>query len=172
MLIQLVKTTLAEVKELQALSKQTFFETFSSQNTKENMQAFLDKEFAEEKLKLEISNPDSEFYFAQMNNSLIGYLKINFGNAQTELKESRGVEIERIYVLNEFLGKQAGQMLFEKALEIAKEKKMDYLWLGVWEKNPRAIRFYEKNGFVRFATHPFKVGEDEQTDIMMKRSVK
>jgi ribosomal protein S18 acetylase RimI-like enzyme len=169
--IEIIKARSSDLKKLQTLSRQTFFETFALQNTEENMRMFLDKEFAEEKLKREISNPESEFYFAQMNNSSVGYLKINFGNAQTELKESRGVEIERIYVLKEFLGKNVGQILFDKALQVAKERKMNYIWLGVWEKNPRAIRFYEKNGFVQFDTHLFKVGEDEQTDIMMRRNL-
>ena len=82
------------------------------------------------------------------------------------------MEVERIYVLKEFHGKQIGQILFDKALEIAKEKKINYLWLGAWEKNPRAIRFYEKNGFVQFSTHLFKVGADEQTDVMMRRELK
>lgn len=169
--IGITKVTLSGLKELQALSRQTFFETFSKDNTEENMCNFLDKEFAEEKLLLEISNPESEFYFARLNNSFIGYLKINFGKAQTELKESAGLEIERIYVRKEFLGKQIGQMLFDKALEIAKTKMKNYLWLGVWEKNTRAIRFYEKNGLVQFGKHPFKVGEDVQTDIMMRREL-
>lgn len=172
MQIYIVKATPIHLEELQSLSRQTFSEAFSSGNTEKNLRLYLDKEFSEEKLMQEHSNPNSEFYFVQLNNKFIGYLKINFGSAQTELKEKNGMEVERIYVLKEFYGKQAGQILFDKALEIAKEKKMDYLWLGVWEKNLRAIRFYEKNGFIQFGTHGFRVGEEEQTDILMKRALK
>ena len=60
-------------------------------------------------------------------------------------------------------------MLYEKAMQVAEDKKVDYVWLGVWEENPRAIRFYQKNGFVEFDKHIFRLGDDEQTDIMMKR---
>ena len=170
--MEIRKAALSDLKELQTLGRKTFFETFSSGNTEENMREYLDMEFAEEKMKSELSNPDSEFYLAKGKDKLIGYMKINFGQAQTELKEESGMEIERIYVLKEFLGKGVGQLLFDKALEIGKQKKMDYLWLGVWEKNPRAICFYEKNGFVQFGTHLFKVGADEQTDVMMRRDLK
>jgi ribosomal protein S18 acetylase RimI-like enzyme len=95
-------------------------------------------------------------------------LKINFGDAQTELKDNKSVEIERIYVLQAFQGKKLGQALYEKAISIAKEMKVKYVWLGVWEQNHRALQFYKKNGFVQFDTHIFKLGNDEQTDIMMK----
>ncbi|SMG52036.1 GNAT family N-acetyltransferase, partial [Sphingobacterium psychroaquaticum] len=101
-------------------------------------------------------------------NEVIGYLKINFGQSQTELKDEKALEIERIYVLKEYHGKNVGQVLYQKAMEIAKEKKADYVWLGVWEENPRAISFYKKNGFVEFDKHIFKLGDDEQTDIIMK----
>ena len=170
-MFKIIKADIFRLKELQVLGRQTFFETFVSGNTEENMRQYLDMEFDKEKMERELSNPESEFYLAQEKNKSIGYLKINFGKTQTELKEKNGMEIERIYVLKEFHGKNAGQLLFDKALEIAKEKKVDYLWLGVWEKNPRAIRFYEKNGFVQFGTHLFKVGADEQTDVMMRREL-
>ena len=102
---------------------------------------------------------------------VIGYLKLNFGDSQTELKDDKSAEIERIYVLQEYQGKKVGQLLYEKALQIANAYKADYIWLGVWEENPRAIQFYKKNGFTEFDKHIFKLGEDEQTDIMMKLSL-
>jgi ribosomal protein S18 acetylase RimI-like enzyme len=125
-----------------------------------------------EKLTNELNNPNSSFYFAVVNDKIIGYLKINFGDSQTELKQENALEIERIYVLKEFHGKKIGQLLFEKAMELAIQKKADYVWLGVWEENPRAISFYKKNGFVEFDKHIFKLGDDEQTDIMMKLQLK
>lgn len=78
------------------------------------------------------------------------------------------LEIERIYVLKAFHGKKVGQLLHDKAMEVSKQRSVDYVWLGVWEENPRAIRFYEKNSFVAFDKHIFKLGNEEQTDIMMK----
>src|SRR5690606_24420374 len=157
-----------EVEQLQKIGRQTFSETFSSGNNEEDMIKYLDEGFSSEKLKAELNDKESEFYFALLDNEVIGYLKINFGQAQTELKEDSTLEIERIYVLNKFHGKKVGQQLYEKAIKIARQKSVDYVWLGVWEKNPRAIRFYEKNGFIAFDKHLFKLGKDEQTDIMMK----
>lgn len=132
------------------------------------MQKYLEEGFTFEKLTSELLSPNSKFYFASFENKVIGYLKLNFGQSQTELKDDKALEIERIYVLNEYHGKKVGQILYDKAIEIAKHKKADYIWLGVWEENPRAINFYKKNGFKEFDKHIFKLGEDEQTDIMMK----
>ncbi len=166
--IYIKKVTVNEIEELQQISRQTFSETFSSFNTEENMKKYLEEAFSTEKLTSELNNPHTEFYFARRDNTIIGYLKINFGASQTELKDEKALEIERIYVLREFHGKKAGQLLYEQAVEAARQKDSAYIWLGVWEENPRAIRFYEKNGFVAFDKHIFKLGNDEQTDIMMK----
>lgn len=166
--IAIRKITHNDIKELQEIGRQTFFETFSAGNTEDNMKKYLDEGFSLEKLAAELNNPNTEFYFASLDNKVIGYLKLNFGRSQTELQDDKAVEIERIYVLKEFHGKKVGQMLYEQAMQIAQQKHADYVWLGVWEENPRAIAFYKKNGFTAFDKHIFKLGDDEQTDIMMK----
>jgi ribosomal protein S18 acetylase RimI-like enzyme len=165
---EIKKITLADIDQLQKIGRQTFFETFSSANTKENMDKYLNEEFSVSKLTAELSDKNSEFYFATLNNKVIGYLKLNFGQSQTELKDDKALEIERIYVLSNFQGKAVGQMLYEKVIQIAWQTKTDYVWLGVWEENQKAINFYKKNGFVEFDKHIFKLGNEEQTDIMMK----
>lgn len=165
------KVSLDDIDQLQQIGKKTFEETFSASNTKENMVNYLEKSFSLEKLKTELNNKSSEFYFAVLDDRVIGYLKLNTGLAQTELKNKKALEIERIYVLNEFHGKKAGQLLHDKALEVADVKNAPYIWLGVWEKNPRAISFYRKNGFEEFDKHLFKLGDDEQTDILMKKEL-
>ncbi|TYP99133.1 hypothetical protein C7447_102452 [Tenacibaculum adriaticum] len=157
-----------EINQLQKIGMQTFSEAFSSENSEENMKEYLEKSFSTEKLKTELIDENSEFYFATAENNVVGYLKINFGQSQTEIKGENALEIERIYVLKEFQGKKIGQLLFEKAMEISRQKNVDYVWLGVWEENLRAIQFYHKNGFVEFDKHIFKLGDDEQTDLMMK----
>lgn len=170
--VSIEKINMPELARLQQIGRQTFFETFSATNTEENMNKYLAEGFAAEKLNAELNDPCSAFYFAMCDDQVIGYLKLNFGSAQTDLKDSNAVEIERIYVLQHFHGKQVGQLLYEKAVEAAQQADADYIWLGVWEENPRAIRFYEKNGFVAFDKHIFRLGDDEQTDIMMKRQLK
>lgn len=166
--ILIIKINSNQVYQLQEIGKQTFYETFSSENSEENMMNYLEDEFSIEKLQTQLNNQNSEFYFAILNNKTIGYLKLNFGQSQTELKDNKALEIERIYVLKEFHGKKVGQLLYNKAIQIAKEKNADYVWLGVWEENTRAINFYKKNGFIEFDKHIFKLGDDEQTDLMMK----
>jgi len=162
------KANIQDLEKLKEIGQLTFAETFSSDNSEENMREYMEEGFSDEKLRKELMDKSSEFYFAEIGDKAIGYLKVNCGQSQTEIKDEHALEIERIYVLNEFHGKRVGQILYEKAIELAKEKNVDYVWLGVWEQNPRAIRFYEKNGFVAFDKHIFKLGKDEQTDIMMK----
>jgi len=166
--LKIIKVTIDDTGQLQRIGVQTFQETFADSNSRQNMDSYLEEGFSLEKLSAEVNNENSEFYFAKINNEVVGYLKVNFGESQTELKDDKALEIERIYVSKEFHGKKVGQLLYDKAIEIAKQRGSQYVWLGVWEENPRAIRFYEKNGFVEFDRHIFKLGDDEQTDIMMK----
>lgn len=165
--INIIKIGISEVEKLQEISRKTFKETFEAVNSEENMQSYIQERLSIEQLTTELSNPNSEFYFAQQENEILGYLKLNFNEAQTE-KVEEGYEIERIYVLKAYHGMKIGQMLFEKAISIGKERKMKSVWLGVWEENHRALRFYEKNGFEVFGTHTFVLGSDTQTDLMMK----
>ena len=165
------KINIDDLETLRNLSIQTFKETFEEVNTEEDMQKYLDEKLSIEKLKTELENPNSEFYFAENNDEILGYLKLNFKDAQTEKLEENHFEIERIYVLKAFLGQKIGQILFDKAIEIGREKNLEYVWLGVWEENHRAIRFYEKNGFEIFGKHDFVLGEDVQTDLLMKMKI-
>jgi ribosomal protein S18 acetylase RimI-like enzyme len=160
--------SLSEVVQLQSLSRQTFSETFSSSNSKENMDKYLNENLSIEKLSEELKNENSHFFFIKDNGKNIGYLKLNMGPSQTELKDETALEIERIYVIQEYQGRKVGQELFEKAIQVAKEKKAQYIWLGVWEENHKAIQFYHKNGFEVFDKHVFKLGNEEQTDLMMR----
>ncbi len=170
--IKIVKVITGDVSHLQKIGRETFFETFASVNTKENMSKYLEEGFSIEKLKSEIENENSEFYFAVIDKKNIGYLKLNYSSSQTEIKDENALEIERIYVLKAYHNKNIGQLLLQKSLEIAHQKNVNYVWLGVWEENPRAIQFYKKNGFVEFDKHVFRLGNDEQTDIMMKLQLK
>lgn len=170
--INIKTVSINDIDQLQKIGRQTFYETFSAGNTENNIKKYVEESFSTEKVTSEITDPNSEFYFATLTDSIIGYLKLNFGKSQTELQDEKAMEIERIYVLQEFYGKKVGQLLYGKAIEVATEKNANYIWLGVWEKNLRAISFYKKNGFVKFDKHIFKLGNDEQTDIMMKLHLK
>ncbi|WP_333851728.1 GNAT family N-acetyltransferase [Epilithonimonas sp.] len=166
--IQIKKVGLEDIADLQIIGRQTFAETFSEGNSEEDMKQYLEEKFSVSQLKSELSDENSMFYFALVDTNIVGYLKVNLGNSQTEIKDKNALEIERIYVIKDFHGKSIAKHLYNKAIEIAESKNVDYVWLGVWEENARAISFYKKNNFLEFDKHIFKFGNDEQTDIMMK----
>jgi len=165
-IIEKIKET--EVEQLQSLSRQTFSETFSGSNSKENMDKYLNENLSIEKLSEELNNESSYFFFIKDGERNIGYLKLNMGPAQTDIKDVNSLEIERIYVIKEYQGKKVGQQLYEKSIQVAKEKSLKYIWLGVWQENPKAIQFYTKNGFEVFDKHVFVLGDEKQTDLMMR----
>lgn len=170
-ILQIISVTKNDILELQKISCQTFFETFADTNTEENMKQYLAESFALDQLAKEVEDQDSQFFFAQVANEVIGYLKINTGKAQTEAALPDALEIERIYVLQAYHGQKIGQQLYEYAVRRAQDAGLHWIWLGVWENNQRAISFYKKNGFEAFDKHIFHVGDDDQIDFMMKKSL-
>ncbi|WPO78371.1 GNAT family N-acetyltransferase [Flavobacterium sp. KACC 22761] len=167
--LKITKATLNDIAKLQDIGRITFSETFATVNSEENMAKYLEESFATEKLTSELQNESSYFYLAAIDEKIIGYLKLNTGEAQTEKQDKNALEIERIYVAKDFHGKNIGQELYAQALKTATALNASYMWLGVWEKNFRAVSFYTKNGFEQFDTHIFRLGDDEQTDLMMKK---
>ena len=167
--IQIIEVGLNDLRSLREIAKRTFYDSFAGMNSAENMQLYADEYLTDEKLETELLNPDSKFFFSKLEDLPVGYFKINRGGAQTVLPNEHAFEIERIYVEQAHKGNGIGKMFISKAIEIASASGANYLWLGVWEHNQPAIRFYEKNGFKRYNRHIFKLGKDEQTDLLMKR---
>jgi ribosomal protein S18 acetylase RimI-like enzyme len=167
--LEIKKATLEDLTALQLIGRQTFSETFAAVNSEENMIKYLEESFATEKLTKELNNPNSYFFLAVLDEKTVGYLKLNTADAQTEKEDLNALEIERIYVAKEFHGKKVAQALYAQAEQTAEQLKATYMWLGVWEENFRAVSFYTKNGFIQFDTHIFRLGDDEQTDLMMKK---
>ncbi len=167
--LKIVPVDSENLYDLHKISVTTFKETFASQNTKENMEYYLKKNLAKMQIKKELSNPFSEFYFAYNQEVIIGYLKLNFKNSQNEnVLKNKAYEIERIYILKTHQRKGFGKQLFEKAVDIGRSRGYKKLWLGVWEKNKSAIKFYKKLNLSKFDKHEFLLGNDTQTDFLMK----
>ncbi len=169
--LEIKKATQIDITLLQWISTETFSETFAKENSVENMHQYLTERFNLEKLAMELNNPNSFFYLAIVDNKPVAYMKINLADAQSDIKDITALEIERIYVLKSFQGNKIGQLLIEQAMNFAKMRNKKYIWLGVWENNFSAIKFYQKNGFTHFDNHIFLLGEDEQIDWLMKLEI-
>jgi ribosomal protein S18 acetylase RimI-like enzyme len=135
------------------------------------MNTYLQKAFNKEKLFAELTNRNCKFYFMHLDHDLVGYLKLNDVPAQSDINDPESLEVERIYIRKEYQGKGLGKNLMDHALQIGKEMKKQYLWLGVWEKNTDAIAFYIKIGFHAAGRHSFKMGNELQSDLIMKRMI-
>ena len=171
MTITIKKCTPKDLPNLQEISYETFNETFKHQNSSENMKAYLERAFDFEQLEKELLTTASQFFFVYVNNELAGYLKVNTQDAQSEEMGDESLEIERIYIKSKFQKHGLGKYLLRKALEIAEENKKKKIWLGVWEKNENAIAFYEKMGFVQTGAHSFYMGDEEQVDFIMVKTL-
>ena len=168
MSVTLDSIRIQSLSKLVQLSVQTFEETFGHQNTKENMDWYFKTKMNSKQLKKELQYPNSDFYWILFQKKIIGYLKLNFNNAQTEVVNFEdSFEIQRIYILSNFQQKGFGKDVLSKAISLGKNKGFSYLWLGVWEQNENAIAFYTKKGFEIFDRHFFQLGNDPQTDLLM-----
>jgi ribosomal protein S18 acetylase RimI-like enzyme len=139
--VTIQKLILADADALLSLSKETFFDFFAHLNKPEDMEAYASVAFTPQKIKAELSNPNSGFFFAILDNEIAGYLKLNYGVAQTEFQDIDAVEIERIYVLAKHQGKKIGHQFIDFTLKEAAGKNLQYVWLGVWEHNQKAQAF-------------------------------
>ncbi|MFX3650245.1 MAG: GNAT family N-acetyltransferase [Paenibacillus sp.] len=171
MMIRIEICTIEHVSELQKISYETFNETFKAKNSPENMKAYLEKAFNRERLETELSIADSQFLFIYVNHKLAGYMKLNINDAQSEKMGVESLEIERVYIKKEFQKHGLGKVLLHKAIELATEHHKRNIWLGVWEKNENAIAFYEKMGFVKKGAHAFYMGDEEQIDFIMTKTI-
>ncbi|MFD2100260.1 GNAT family N-acetyltransferase [Flagellimonas iocasae] len=159
---------ISDLDALVKISKDTFIAAFEKDNDPSDFQEYLQKAFSPERLGTELKNPDSIFYFVFDSETLVGYFKLNKESAQTDVHEENAIELERIYVTQAYQGKKIGSEMLTEILNLSKRLKKDYLWLGVWEHNPKAIRFYQRHGFQKFGEHPYYIGNDKQTDWLLR----
>ncbi|MCM3699668.1 GNAT family N-acetyltransferase [Paenibacillus macerans] len=171
MTVKIRKCSREDLQTLQEISIETFNDTFKDQNSPENMQAYLERAFNAEQLEKEWSNTSSEFYFICFHDEPAGYLKVNMNDAQSEKMGDESLEIERIYIRSKFHRKGLGKYLINKAMEIAISQAKKTVWLGVWEKNENAIDFYKKMDFVQTGAHSFCMGDEEQIDFIMTKTL-
>ncbi len=163
-----------DLEELIRIGRETYYDAFHSLNRAETMDAYLNESFDREKIKAELAEPASRFYFCFTDSEAAlpsGYFKINFPSAQTDLNEPGSVELERIYVRAEYQGNGIGAGIMSHVESIARTSGASRIWLGVWEKNTAAISFYKKSGFVITGNHSFVMGNEVQDDYIMTRKL-
>lgn len=166
--VNIVRATLPFLDRLRQIAIKTFTDTYGHLNTPENMRQYIENAFNRDRLAGELQNPLCQYWLAMLDEDIAGYIKINFGEAQTNMGGAQSLELERIYVLPACKGQGIGAALLNKAIGIAREHGLESVWLGVWEQNGQAIRFYEKMGFQKAGEHTFLLGSDEQRDFVMK----
>ncbi|MEO5684311.1 MAG: GNAT family N-acetyltransferase [Chitinophagaceae bacterium] len=163
--------TAGDAENIALLSRQTFYDTFAEHNSKEDMDRFMNETFSIDILIQEVACPEHIFITACMEAELVGYAKLTESSNPPELGNIDAIEIGRIYSKQKTIGHGVGKALMQECLRIAAKKTKQLIWLGVWEHNQRAISFYKKFGFEKFGEHDFVLGNDVQTDWLMKRNV-
>lgn len=153
------------------LSRKTFYETFATHNTKENMEKFMNKQFSKKELMKEVGTLGNIFFIAFDKDVPVGYARMRESINHEKLGKANAIEIARLYASNKVIGTGVGKLLMQTCIDKAVQMKKQIIWLGVWEKNKRAIEFYTKWGFEKFAEHPFLLGDDIQNDWLLKKTV-
>lgn len=165
---KLLTCSLQQASELAVLAEKTFREAFEAMNDPVDFQHYINQAFNEEQIRKELSTKASEFHLLYQDTFPAGYFKTNVSQAQTDIRDSEGMELERIYVLSEYQGNGHGRYMLQAAKEQARNQDKTYLWLGVWKENTEAVRFYRENGFEIFGEHPYYIGKDRQMDWLMR----
>jgi len=169
--ISIRQATVDDAGPLTELAFTTFWEAFAGhpKNAPDDLDAYMQAAFDVAQVASELADPKSLFLLAEIDVELAGYSKLVFDYIEPGVTAERPVELNRLYSRQEFLGKGVGQTLMDACFERGREANCDVMWLGVWEYNPRAQRFYEKNGFRIVGRHTFLLGSDRQTDLLMQK---
>ncbi len=172
-MISIRPATTDDAKLLTDLSYTTFWDAFAHhpKNAPDDLAHYMRQAFSLEQITEELSYNKNIFLVAEIDGKPAGYAKLIVDNIEPGITAARPVELSRLYSHQEYLGQGVGQNLMDACFERARRHDHDVMWLGVWEYNPRAQRFYEKNGFRFVGKHTFLLGSDPQTDLLMQKEL-
>ena len=167
------QATATDAKVLTDLAYTTFWDAFAHhpKNAPDDLNHYMRQAFSHDQIAAELQDEKCIFLIAELDGEPAGYAKLISDVIEPGIKSERPIELNRLYSHQQFLGKGIGQGLMDACIELAKREDRDVMWLGVWEYNPRAQRFYEKNGFRVVGSHVFQLGEDAQTDLLMQKEL-
>lgn len=168
--IQIVKAETKDAELIAIVSRETFYDTYAAENTAANMAKFLTQQFSKAKLMAEVGAEGNHFFLAYMDGEIAGYLKLKEA-IHPKLIDTSAIEISRIYVCKPFIGKSVGNALMQTAVNFAQMQHKDWIWLIAWKENKRALEFYHKKGFEIFAESEFVLGDDHQSDWVLKKNI-
>jgi ribosomal protein S18 acetylase RimI-like enzyme len=158
----------ADIAPLVKLARSTFRAAFAAVNTPEDMDSYLRQAFADQVISTEFADHNNTFVVAVADGQLVGYMKLRRGSSEPSIDTVKTIELERLYTATEQIGRGIGAQFMQEAIHIARTEHCESLWLGVWENNTGALRFYQRQGFVDVGSHAFMLGEDRQVDRIME----
>ncbi len=170
-MIEIREAALQDIPAMRQVAISSYADTFAASNSKENMEAFFEEAYNLEKLEEELREQNSRLLLALEGDAQVGFLRLRESGEVVNLLGQNTIELQRLYVLTSVQGKSVGRLLMETAIAYARQKKYEWIWLGVWEKNIRAQRFYENWGFKKFSEHTFWMGDDPQIDWLLKKKL-
>ena len=167
------KATIKDAETLTKIAWKSFYDTFHDhpQNAPDDLKSYMDEAFTVEAISAELTEKDTIYFVTEIENEMVGFAKIKQNSREDGISGENPLELCRLYALQEFIGKGIGKTLMLHCLDFAKENGHDIFWLGVWEYNYNAQKFYTKFGFEKCGEHIFKLGNDPQTDWLMERKV-
>lgn len=168
-MLQIRKAETTDLDTLREFAERTFRIAYEDGNDLETFQAYCIEAFSRERFRQEMEYPFSGFWLGFLDGQLAAYLKLNFDHTHAELLPASSVQVERIYVEPLLQGRGLGETLLQFAMEQARQAKADWLWLSVWQENPRAVQFYQRCGFEIFGTDIFQMADDPQVDWAMRK---
>lgn len=171
MKVNIRAATISDLNLLVSLARTTFEHSFAADNTPENMAAYLDDAFSSEKIRLELNEEGSQYLVAEVDQTLVGYARVRQSDEVKDKIADSSLELQRIYVDKNYHGLKVGATLIQACIDYCGSRGVHWLWLGVWENNHKALTFYEKWGFIKFGHHVFQMGDDPQTDWLLKKKI-
>lgn len=165
------RAAVTDAERLAELGAQTFYDTFAVDNTAEDMAAYLSSSFSAALQAAELADADTTFLIAEIDGEAVGYAKLQSNTAPPGVTGSNPIELCRLYVSHTAIGSGVGAALMQACIDESKAEGYKTMWLGVWERNHRAKKFYERWGFQFAGEQNFQLGSDAQTDWVMYRDI-
>ncbi|MBS1811802.1 MAG: GNAT family N-acetyltransferase [Acidobacteria bacterium] len=163
--------TIADTQNLAELAIVTFHQAFDGSSKQENVDGYILSAFHPTQIAAELTDAKNTYILVEVHGQAVGYLKLYEGEVPDCVSDSQAIELSRIYVRQEFWAQKLGAALMQRALDEARQKGYQTIFLGVWEHNYRAQAFYHKWGFQQVGDHIFQMGDDAQTDWWMERKL-